>query len=653
MRVRAAARLAARRWWLAAILVAAPLAACGGGQAERPSVSVGMFDNFYARDVTRVPAGTPVVFENKGYAPHNAVAVGGAFRTQQTIDAEQSATVVASLPPGVYRYYCTFHATPDARDGMVATLVVGDVPYDPGKGERGTGVAPVAKASGVTRSVPEDYRTIQLAVNAAKPGDLVLVGPGVYREEVKVRTPSLVLRGRDRNTVIVDGEFKRANAISVTADGVAVENLTVRNAKVNGVFWTGVKGYRASYVTAVNNEVYGIYAFDATDGLFERSWASGSYDAGFYIGQCKPCDAVIDGVTSESNGLGYTGTNAGGNLHIVRSVWRHNVGGIVPNTLDTELLPPFKGVDVVGNLVEGNGSRTAPARGLQWSSFGNGIILAGGDDSRVERNLILNHPNHGVLVTPNTDRRFWISSGNRVRDNLVRGSGRADLALSGPAGPGNCFAGNDVRSTLPVGLEFFQPCRGLRLPVRMDFSTALHSLGSAAEGNTDAYPHIESRDVPPPPPQPGMPGGASAPVRPAVNVYTGLHLDLDAIALPAWPAGLEVTTRKEPTMFGVPILASSAWQLVFGLYGYVLPFVLYAAWTSLALWDLARREDLGRAATIAWILVVLVVPFLGVVAYHVAGRPKLPGWLRLTVLAGGIAAYLIVLAVGAWMGGIA
>jgi len=249
-------RRAARYWWLAAILVAAPLAGCGGGAMDQPSVSVGMFDNFYARDVTRVPAGTPVVFENKGYAPHNAVATGGAFRTPLNVDADQSATVVANLAPGVYRYYCTFHATADGSEGMVATLVVGDVPYDPGTAEQGTGPAPVAEASGVTRRVPEDHRTIQAAVDAAKPGDLVLVGEGVYREEVKVRTPSLVLRGRDRNRVIVDGEFRRANAISVTADGVAVENLTVRNAKVNGLFWTGVTGYRASYVTATNNEVH-------------------------------------------------------------------------------------------------------------------------------------------------------------------------------------------------------------------------------------------------------------------------------------------------------------------------------------------------------------------------------------------------------------
>jgi plastocyanin len=240
------------RWCLAAALLAVPLAGCGG-RAEQPSVSVGMFDNFYGRDVTRVPVGTPVVFENKGYAPHNAVAVGGAFRTAELIGHDQEGTVVAPRP-GVYRFYCTLHATATAKTGMVATLVVGDVPFDPATAAPGRGQAATTKASGVTRRVPEDYRTIQQAVDAARPGDLVLVGPGVYREEVKVRTPSVVLRGRDRNRVVVDGEYRRANAVSVTADGVAVENLTVRHAKVNGLFWTGVKGYRASYVTAYDNE---------------------------------------------------------------------------------------------------------------------------------------------------------------------------------------------------------------------------------------------------------------------------------------------------------------------------------------------------------------------------------------------------------------
>ena len=140
--------------------------------------------------------------------------------------------------PGGYRFYCTFHATEDGRQGMAATMVVGDVTFYPGQEDGGPVLPPVKRASGVTRRVPEDHDTIQDAVDVARPGDLVLVGPGTYREEVKVAVPSLVIRGRDRDEVVVDGEFQRPNGIAVTADGVAVENLTVRNALINGLFWT-------------------------------------------------------------------------------------------------------------------------------------------------------------------------------------------------------------------------------------------------------------------------------------------------------------------------------------------------------------------------------------------------------------------------------
>jgi plastocyanin len=643
----------ARPGWIALALLAIglpiALAGCGGGDQRRGALDIEMLDNFYKRDVTRVPAGTQVRFSNGGRAVHNAVAADGAWATPLTIRSGKAATLTLSKP-GVYRFYCTFHGTKDGQ-GMSGTIVVGDVRYATSETTTGKDLPVVRQASGVARRVPGDYRTIQAAVNAAKPGDLVLVSPGVYREEVKVTIPSLVIRGTDRNQVIVDGEFRRPNAISVTADGVAVENLTVRNAVANGLFWTGVTGYRASYVTASANGDYGIYAFGSRDGVFEHSYASGSPDAGFYIGQCNPCDAVIDDVVSEGNALGYSGTNAS-DLDIVRSVFRRNWAGIVPNTGDYELLPPFRDVRIVGNLVEDNGNRSAPGAQVEWSGFGNGIVLAGGNDTLVQRNRVLDHPNHGILVTPNLDQHFWTSAGNQVRDNLIAGSGRADLALAGPAGAGNCFSGNQARSSVPVGLQTFQSCDGLRLPARMDLSTTLLSLGLVAEANREAFPHNRSQDAPPAPPQPQQPGGAAAPVRPAVGIYSEHRIDLDQIALPAAPAGHGTTIRKEPTVLGVPILAASAWQLIFGLYGYLLPFALFAAWIALALWDLARRDDLGRGATIAWVAVVLIVPFLGVIAYHLLGRPKLPGWLRATMIGGGIAAYAIILGIGALIGGI-
>ena len=66
------------------------------------------------------------------------------------------------------------------------------------------------------------YQTIQAAVNAAKAGDWILVGPGDYHEMadetsppthtdsggfggVLITKPNLHLRGMNRNTVVVDG----------------------------------------------------------------------------------------------------------------------------------------------------------------------------------------------------------------------------------------------------------------------------------------------------------------------------------------------------------------------------------------------------------------------------------------------------------------
>jgi hypothetical protein len=68
----------------------------------------------------------------------------------------------------------------------------------------------------------------------------------------------------DRNGVVLDGEFRRTNGIRVLgADSVTIENMTARRYVLNGFYWTGVDGYRGSYLTAYNDGDYGIYAIAA------------------------------------------------------------------------------------------------------------------------------------------------------------------------------------------------------------------------------------------------------------------------------------------------------------------------------------------------------------------------------------------------------
>jgi hypothetical protein len=94
---------------------------------------------------------------------------------------------------------------------------------------------------------------------------------------------------------------------------------------------------------------------------------------------------------------------------------------------------------------------------------------------------------------------------------------------------------------------------------------------------------------------------------------------------------------------GVPLVAGSWWSLLLGLYGYVLPFVLYASWMAIAMWDLIRREGDSMPERATWMAVVLLVPFVGPLLYFGFGRSSIPVQFRLMLTAGGVTAYLVFL----------
>ncbi len=653
-------------WALAAVAAVLLLAGCSEGEEPDGRVGIGMQDNFFTRDVTRIEVGDTVRWSLTGDTVHNAVAVDGSWSTgeangQDFLAVQEPGARIDMVfdEPGVYEYYCTLHGTAEG-EGMAAVLVVGDVEYSAAGDD--APVEPVTEWTGTTRRVPEDHPTIQNAVDAAEPGDLVLVGPApqddahraadgtyVWFEQVNVSTPYITIRGTDRNDVVIDGQFERPNAINVAgADGVAVENLTVRNATINGVFWTGLRGYRGSHLTAYNNGVYGIYAFDATDGLFEDSYASGSPDAGFYIGQCDPCEAVIRNVEAENNGLGYSGTNASG-VHIYDSWWHDNAAGIVPNSLDSELLPPATDVVVAGNLVEDNSSTTAPALSIQDSARGVGVVLGGVRDAVVVNNRIRDHTLAGVAIVPLPDENIWFSGGNEVRGNVIDGSGVGDVLLTGPGLGGDCFADNDLERTVPAGLELAQACDGdVRLPWGSNTSGLFFLLGRFAQtAQLDGFPINDWQSQPAPPTQTSM--APDAPVRPAVDVFADVVRDPTTLAVPA--AAGEPDQPRELTMSGMPI-AAGFWPGLFSLYGYYLPFVLLAAWVTLALWDIVRREDLEGGGALGWMAAVLVVPFVGAVAYLFAGGSQIPLSQRLMIVVGGFLAFVVVVGGAAVAGGV-
>ena len=375
-----------------------------------------------------------------------------------------------------------------------------------------------AAGSAVIR-VPQDARTIGQAVERAHPGALILVSPGTYREMVQVRTPRVTIRGTDRNRVVIDGQVRRPNGIVLIGTDDAVQNLTVRNATLNGVLVTGavdahgngigrgsdgysspnaskfkpLDGFLVDHVTSYDNGLYGIYAFDAINGEIRDSYVSGMADSGIYVGQCKPCHVAVHGNVAERNAVGYEGTNASGAMYVYGNRFVGNRVGATTNSEHQEALLPQTDALIAGNVIAANDQAQTPEQAD--GGFGVGFGIAGGTNNVVRDNRIEANPVAGVQITNDDDLP---PIGNQIRNNLLRHNG-ADLvysAAASAAGSGNCLEG-PAAIVRPSGFPRRCPATG--------------TVTAAPAPASHAPPGIPFTDVRPPPPLAQLPAAASAP----------------------------------------------------------------------------------------------------------------------------------------------
>ncbi|MFD7659921.1 right-handed parallel beta-helix repeat-containing protein, partial [Actinosynnema sp. NPDC059797] len=357
-------------------------------------------------------------------------------------------------------------------------------------------------------------------------------------ESVKVDKARVTLRGESRDGVVIDGRSRQPNGVVVTAPGVAVENLTVRNNTQNGVLVTGsaraatgtpgsggydtgdepvtfLESFLVSHVTATRNGLYGIYAFSAQDGVIEHSYASGSADSGIYVGQCKPCRIVVRDNIAELNAVGYEGTNASGDVHVVGNRFVGNRVGLTTNSDHQEKLLPQQGSTIAGNLVAANQQASTPEQAD--GGWGIGIGIDGGSDNRVVRNRVEGNANAGLVITATADIP---PNGNQVLDNAFAANG-VDVGWSFPtatAGHGNCLRGNDLATTAPDRLA----------------TTAACPFADRSPSGTWTWPDpprgIPFTEVAAPPAQPQSPTATTAvPATPALPDVAGIPLPSTAL----------------------------------------------------------------------------------------------------------------------------
>jgi parallel beta-helix repeat protein len=359
-----------------------------------------------------------------------------------------------------------------AAAGLVAACGR-DLPPEPPAGGATTAASPQRA------TIVEPGGSIQAAIDAASPGAVILLRPGLYAQAVHIATPGLTLMGMagpDGDAVVLQNPGGAAHGVHVASggDGVEIANLTVRGYDRNGIFIRDVNGFSVRNVTALDNGAYGIYPVLSSNGVIRHSHASGHADAGLYIGQSS--DVRMEHNTATANVIGLEVSNS------VRVVARHNTAYDNSIGILAILLPPapFRQFLEASHLVvehnrvhDNNHPNFAPPGSLpSFVPRGSGILMVGFDDSLVEHNTVTGNDWVGIAVgstatfgqlagipivgiEPDPDRVV-------VRHNLVLGNGNAPPVPPFPlpgvdllwdlTGSGNCWAQNAHATAFPSSL---------------------------------------------------------------------------------------------------------------------------------------------------------------------------------------------------------
>ena len=159
----------------------------------------------------------------------------------------------------------------------------------------------------------DPYTEIQEALILANPGDIVHISEGFYKLEdsLSIDIDNLTLQGDGINKTILSfkDQMSGAQGLSVTSDGVTLQDFAVEDAKGDAVKVKGVHGIsfirvRTEWTNGPDelNGAYGLYPVESKNVLIDSCVAIGASDAGIYVGQSE--NIIVKNSRAEFNVAG-------------------------------------------------------------------------------------------------------------------------------------------------------------------------------------------------------------------------------------------------------------------------------------------------------------------------------------------------------------
>ena len=159
----------------------------------------------------------------------------------------------------------------------------------------------------------DPYTEIQEALILANPGDIVHISEGFYKLEdsLSIDIDNLILQGEGINKTILffKDQMSGAQGLSVTSDGVTLQDFAVEDAKGDAIKVKGVHGIsfirvRTEWTNGPDelNGAYGLYPVESKNVLIDSCVAIGASDAGIYVGQSE--NIIVKNSRAEFNVAG-------------------------------------------------------------------------------------------------------------------------------------------------------------------------------------------------------------------------------------------------------------------------------------------------------------------------------------------------------------
>lgn len=351
--------------------------------------------------------------------------------------------------------------------------------------------APVAALAAT--HVVNPGESIQAAVDAAKPGDKVIVMPGDYIEthgnSAAVRVtkslkliamsapgaPVRILPGTgNQNGIMVEPENP---GVDPNVKKVQIRGFTVQDFPKNGIWLRYVEGYKIQENTSANNLENGIWPTLSANGLVKNNVAYGSEDSALWVEASDNVRVIENELYGSPTGLEVTISS---DLKIVRNDVHDNTVGVGlyhPSAAGLPAVEPYtqyRNWKLSGNRIYSNNAPNIAPPGSMSALLpsGIGVLMLGVDRVTLKKNAVDDNGSVGVAMidwclvvdcetnppvvtdtTPdyNAFRRNTIleNGSNTAPDYPFPGT---DTLLLG--GTGNCATGNTIGV---IGLDSLPP----------------------------------------------------------------------------------------------------------------------------------------------------------------------------------------------------